>query len=1822
MPNYVKTNRRNSKSRTHSTGQYPNYTPFPMNRQNSTSAYPTTNNPNPYMTQTPRNTALDRDSRENIRPDTGHGLSNSNNSNNSTGNQNINPLGNTYIMSTPQFVQEIGDVEWNRHLEKIIQKGYRRERNSEKRKINRKKAKSGDDNLRDYAMSKDQVSAEDIRYIPSDSNHSSGRWKSAPVRYSHTNFQPSVGPHDNEFDDINNLIKTRKEIAHELLMNEIKQLGQKFTSYLPGMDGMVNANGMPGAGLFQTTQFSNPNPTMVNNQISNHTYKSDPSDDMPKTLNSVPHRPSMNNFRQTVDLPSQPVTLTQPAQTQVTQITAPAYPGTYGKLKDFLSNIQPTIPEDGTYDKQRSLKEILQDDSSDDDDDEDNIYTLSDAQSALQRKQHSIEEQQKVLEIFLNKDPDPGRILSDGEETDTESIPELSYHQRKKNRRHWNQQKANLFFLLVSYEQTTTLEILFNLARKRRLPKFDFNVLTKENPRNHHAIHIAIAFESLPMLHTLCTETDFIKVPDDAILHAVQKNWKAGIKYLYRYANYYQETDPITGKTETDHHRLIIGSKTGKEGCREKICPPGVTPLMLAAKENKYKICKYILKLQTRYQITQDPYLTQEELTPSIDCKGDEILGFSVQMSKSYKHLSLSTRKKMQLLLFRIIPSRILPNDQTIASSMPTEIMASKLQSSFLLWEFSSWRWWLYHAKTSPALMIAMSLEYDKLNRQNVLIQMILKTYKELISIEGQISAYRDQYAALKSKLENFLCDLLSLVQSSEELGYLFKYDPQIGLGQMYNPWKSKSIFFKSVQNNYMNDIKKSLTKKELDTLSQQHLYLLEECIDLGLKEMVAHVSTQHVMNFFNYRFTPWVQSDGFKKNVYRFLGAVFYPIWSLFMIFCPNAFLSIQMSKSPWFIHSLWLGSEAWFLMLILCHAIAPTLLNPSYKNVIEYFGRGVPPTIIELIIFLFVAGKIKEEIREAKKRGWDNYLKDSWNWSDILQILFLVAAGIFRAMDFVYFRQCRFLHDLEDDLIQQSQMLNDTVDASSTDLVTLIQNNFQPGNLSDISLLNCDDRIYWENFEPRKYSEICMGFAASLTFVRCLGILRVFESIGPNTGALMRMSRDVLQVVIFFALLLLSFSAAMLELYGYYGHINENSHDHLTEFCQKQANLDNNLCQNRSEDVSAFTTCVLGKEVVLDISSGLLSSLWVLFWAALDITDSGDFSVLDCYNNISVSEKLTNLAMNFLLACFSVISVVVLINMVIAMMTKSYDDSTKELQKEWVYSRASVFIRYLRGQWPQPVPMNLIPDFNYYLTRCFCNPFTACQNPGDKEKAFEPNKNVYRTNSTFDYQSTARQSSRKPQTQSDEEKISLRATLRHERSVKGLFQALKTNSFLKSPLPTKIEINPETTNLPKSRQRLSTISMKSTNSTCSSSNSSSVSEKSDNYLQYSNSKYRKTVNTLQYRYIYTKSNKVEWMDKSDWLGHIPTIQNNPYVLKPDDAGVYSAGHSQEPANTVNILQAHDASHPQVHQDLTNLEDNESLTNQTIQINETDETLHRKPTPIKIIKIVDQLTNSHHERTNEPSSNVKSHTEDSAIVTSPKVFSTESNSNSIISIPNKKISLSDDEKYGIEHHHPEAHNPLIQKFLKEMEEKARRRASRLKKREENYSSSRKNLSKRRRNNTINHASCNNNETFPNTTDDEHNLSSFQVSSNLHCDRHGDLGRGNSLEKLLANNCKKVRERHQLISEKNGNFPDNLATNFDNGLKRSYSQKSIGNSSISSFKIKSKKRKNLYKLLKKKRHRTISDSKYEHKNAVQPRVEVAGVESVEPLVFQPMEGVE
>ena len=222
---------------------------------------------------------------------------------------------------------------------------------------------------------------------------------------------------------------------------------------------------------------------------------------------------------------------------------------------------------------------------------------------------------------------------------------------------------------------------------------------------------------------------------------------------------------------------------------------------------------------------------------------------------------------------------------------------------------------------------------------------------------------------------------------------------------------------------------------------------------------------------------------------------------------------------------------------------------------------------------------------------------------------------------------------------------------------------------------------RSDWSADEPRLWSVVFLAYFYVFVFLGVLGFTRTNSILGPLRITLAKMLRDAIQFFAIFSLILFAFGIGLSELFWYYGSVQNRS----------------KLCghaKNASASPHQPTNTTDGDCRVTPFSN-LWSSLINLFWGIFGYLDPNEFQgIAGQHNNIEIFGLI-------LLAAYYIAVILILINMLIAMMSKSYDVTSENKEEEWRLYRALTWVRYIRGDFTSPPPMNLIPNFHYFHKR-----------------------------------------------------------------------------------------------------------------------------------------------------------------------------------------------------------------------------------------------------------------------------------------------------------------------------------------------------------------------------------------------------------------------------------------------------------------------------------------------------------------------------------------
>ncbi|NWT26408.1 TRPC4 protein, partial [Cardinalis cardinalis] len=198
---------------------------------------------------------------------------------------------------------------------------------------------------------------------------------------------------------------------------------------------------------------------------------------------------------------------------------------------------------------------------------------------------------------------------------------------------------------------------------------------------------------------------------------------------------------------------------------------------------------------------------------------------------------------------------------------------------------------------------------------------------------------------------------------------------------------------------------------------------------------------------------------------------------------------------------------------------------------------------------------------------------------------------------------------------------------------------------------------RESWDMWHPTLVAEALFAIANIFSSLRLISLFTANSHLGPLQISLGRMLLDILKFLFIYCLVLLAFANGLNQLYFYY-ETNEPGNCKGIR-CEKQNN--------------AFST--------------LFETLQSLFWSV--------FGLINLYvTNVKARHEFTEFVGATMFGTYNVISLVVLLNMLIAMMNNSYQLIADHADIEWKFARTKLWMSYFEEGGTLPTPFNVIPS------------------------------------------------------------------------------------------------------------------------------------------------------------------------------------------------------------------------------------------------------------------------------------------------------------------------------------------------------------------------------------------------------------------------------------------------------------------------------------------------------------------------------------------------
>ncbi|XP_050397743.2 short transient receptor potential channel 7 isoform X2 [Patella vulgata] len=481
--------------------------------------------------------------------------------------------------------------------------------------------------------------------------------------------------------------------------------------------------------------------------------------------------------------------------------------------------------------------------------------------------------------------------------------------------------------------------------------------------------------------------------------------------------------------------------------------------------------------------------------------------------------------------------------------------------------------------------------------------------------------------------------------------------------------------------------LNKTGTDSEAETY--ESLSRLNQAIKYNEKKFVAHPSCQQrLVSIWYGDLRALERSNWFFRSVIVFLITMFYPVMAIVYWVVPTT----QAGKFLRYPCVKFIGQTMSFVTFLVMIFISTATERPSTHKVLSAFApvhrhysvwrnstsgtwpedfvlRTFEPEIIHLLMSVWIMGMLWQEVKQLYSSGLFNYFDSLYNYLDTAVLTVYIMSFSLRYVSIMkvkaslsYFKSESSWHALGNGSLE-----------AKLQLYWLVA-----------------DRFYWDSWDPYNVAEAAFAVANVISFTRVSYLLPANELFGPMQISLARMITDIMKFFVVFLVLFIAFMVGLHNLYWYY---------------PKNVRKEVELIPNN------ITTVAEENFGIPDIT------FRTVFWSMLG---RGEPTAVELgeFNN-----HFTQNVGYWLYGAYNVAIVIVLLNMLIAMMTRSFEIIQEMADTEWKFARSKMYMEYIKGECTLPVPFNIFPTPKsiYYLFRFF---FNMCWKHDDPPIASHPGR------------------------------------------------------------------------------------------------------------------------------------------------------------------------------------------------------------------------------------------------------------------------------------------------------------------------------------------------------------------------------------------------------------------------------------------------------------------------------------------------------------------
>ncbi|KAJ3658094.1 hypothetical protein Zmor_009854 [Zophobas morio] len=214
---------------------------------------------------------------------------------------------------------------------------------------------------------------------------------------------------------------------------------------------------------------------------------------------------------------------------------------------------------------------------------------------------------------------------------------------------------------------------------------------------------------------------------------------------------------------------------------------------------------------------------------------------------------------------------------------------------------------------------------------------------------------------------------------------------------------------------------------------------------------------------------------------------------------------------------------------------------------------------------------------------------------------------------------------------------------------------------------------RERWQDFDPQLIAEGLFAAANIFSALKLVHLFSINPHLGPLQISLGRMVIDIVKFFFIYTLVLFAFACGLNQLLWYFSDLEKQKCFHLPT--------------GEPDFDGAGDACMKWRRF-----ANVFESSQSLFWASFGMVDLGSFEL----TGIKTYTRFWGLLM---FGSYSVINVIVLLNLLIAMMSNSYAMIDEHSDTEWKFARTKLWMSYFEESATLPSPFNIFPKPKHLL-------------------------------------------------------------------------------------------------------------------------------------------------------------------------------------------------------------------------------------------------------------------------------------------------------------------------------------------------------------------------------------------------------------------------------------------------------------------------------------------------------------------------------------------